>query len=46
MNLDVLAIGGDNAALLTARKAGASILLHEAAPREWSVYNCKDRIIW
>jgi tricarballylate dehydrogenase len=36
--LDVLVIGGGNAALcaaLTAREAGASVLLLEAAPREW-----------
>lgn len=36
--LDVLIIGGGNAALcaaLTAREAGASVLLLEAAPREW-----------
>ncbi|NMG30049.1 FAD-dependent tricarballylate dehydrogenase TcuA [Aromatoleum evansii] len=35
---DVLVIGGGNAALcaaLTAREAGASVLLLEAAPREW-----------
>ncbi len=36
--LDVLVIGGGNAALcaaLTAREAGASVLLLEAAPRAW-----------
>jgi tricarballylate dehydrogenase len=36
--LDVLIIGGGNAALcaaLMAREAGASVLLLEAAPREW-----------
>ncbi|HTT11722.1 MAG TPA: FAD-dependent tricarballylate dehydrogenase TcuA [Burkholderiaceae bacterium] len=36
--LDVLVIGGGNAALcaaLMAREAGASVLLLEAAPREW-----------
>ena len=36
--LDVLVIGGGNAALcaaLTAREAGASVLLLESAPREW-----------
>ena len=36
--LDVLVIGGGNAALcaaLMAREAGASVLLCEAAPREW-----------
>lgn len=36
--LDVLVIGGGNAALcaaLTAREAGASVLLLEAAPKEW-----------
>ncbi|MCX5591463.1 FAD-dependent tricarballylate dehydrogenase TcuA [Alcaligenes endophyticus] len=36
--LDVLVIGGGNAALcaaLSAREAGASVLLLEAAPREW-----------
>ena len=35
---DVLVIGGGNAALcaaLTAREAGASVLMLEAAPREW-----------
>ncbi len=38
MNPDVLVIGGGNAALcaaLTAREAGASVLLLEGAPREW-----------
>lgn len=38
MSLDVLVIGGGNAALcaaLMAREAGASVLLLEAAPREW-----------
>ncbi|MBL8306889.1 MAG: FAD-dependent tricarballylate dehydrogenase TcuA [Rubrivivax sp.] len=37
-SLDVLVIGGGNAALcaaLTAREAGASVLMLEAAPREW-----------
>ncbi len=37
-NYDVLVIGGGNAALcaaLTAREAGASVLLLESAPREW-----------
>jgi tricarballylate dehydrogenase len=36
--IDVLVIGGGNAALcaaLTAREAGASVLLVESAPREW-----------
>ena len=36
--LDVLVIGGGNAALcaaLTAREAGASVLMLEAAPRDW-----------
>ena len=36
--LDVLVIGGGNAALcaaITAREAGASVMLLEAAPREW-----------
>jgi tricarballylate dehydrogenase len=36
--LDVLVVGGGNAALcaaLTAREAGASVLLLEASPREW-----------
>ena len=38
MELDVLVIGGGNAALcaaLTARESGASVLLLEAAPRAW-----------
>ena len=38
MRVDVLVIGGGNAALcaaLMAREAGASVLLLEAAPREW-----------
>jgi tricarballylate dehydrogenase len=38
MKPDVLVIGGGNAALcaaLTAREAGASVMLLEAAPREW-----------
>ena len=38
VDLDVLVIGGGNAALcaaLMAREAGASVLLLEAAPREW-----------
>jgi tricarballylate dehydrogenase len=38
MSIDVLVIGGGNAALcaaLTAREAGASVLMLEAAPREW-----------
>ena len=38
MAVDVLVIGGGNAALcaaLMAREAGASVLLLEAAPREW-----------
>ena len=37
-SVDVLVIGGGNAALcaaLMAREAGASVLLLEAAPREW-----------
>ena len=37
-NYDVLVIGGGNAALcaaLSAREAGASVLLLESAPREW-----------
>jgi tricarballylate dehydrogenase len=36
--LDVLVVGGGNAALcaaLTAREAGASVLLPESAPRAW-----------
>ena len=36
--VDILVIGGGNAALcaaLTAREAGASVLMLEAAPREW-----------
>ncbi len=38
LNIDVLVIGGGNAALcaaLMAREAGASVLLLEAAPRAW-----------
>ena len=38
MTLDVLVIGGGNAALcaaLMAREAGASVMLLESAPREW-----------
>ena len=38
MRTDVLVIGGGNAALcaaLMAAEAGASVLLLEAAPREW-----------
>ncbi len=38
MSLDVLVIGGGNAALcaaLMAREAGASVMLLESAPREW-----------
>jgi tricarballylate dehydrogenase len=38
MTVDVLVIGGGNAALcaaLMAREAGASVMLLEAAPREW-----------
>lgn len=38
MSVDVLVIGGGNAALcaaLMAREAGASVLLLEAAPRDW-----------
>ncbi len=38
MSLDVLVIGGGNAALcaaLMAREAGASVLLVESAPKEW-----------
>jgi tricarballylate dehydrogenase len=38
MKYDVLVIGGGNAALcaaLSAREAGASVLILEAAPREW-----------
>ena len=40
--VDVLVIGGGNAALcaaLTAREAGATVLLLEAAPREWRAGN-------
>ncbi len=35
---DILVVGGGNAALcaaLTAREAGASVLMLESAPREW-----------
>src|SRR4029453_9431521 len=42
--LDVLVIGGGNAALcaaLMAREAGASVMLLEAAPREWRGGNSK-----
>ena len=38
MSYDILVLGGGNAALcaaLTAREAGASVLMLEAAPREW-----------
>jgi tricarballylate dehydrogenase len=38
VTIDVLVIGGGNAALcaaLTAREAGASVLMLEAAPRDW-----------
>ena len=38
MTVDVLVIGGGNAALcaaLMAREAGASVMLLESAPREW-----------
>jgi len=38
MSLDVLIIGGGNAALsaaLMAREAGASVMVLESAPREW-----------
>jgi tricarballylate dehydrogenase len=38
MSLDVLVIGGGNAALsaaLMAREAGASVMVLESAPREW-----------
>ena len=37
--VDVLVIGGGNAALcaaLMAREAGASVLLLESSPKEWS----------
>ena len=44
--VDVLVIGGGNAALcaaLCAREAGASVMLLEAAPREWRGGNSQPR---
>lgn len=46
--VDVLVIGGGNAALcaaLTAREAGASVLLLEAAPRNGGAVTLSTRVI-